>query len=412
MAQGDRKRENQLRLGMTILQKFPTIAIIGAGIGGLATAALLARRGMAVRVYEQAPAFARVGAGIQMAPNAVKVLRALGVEDFLRRTAFRSERAISRVWDSGEITSDLPLGDAVEAKFGAPYFFLHRADLHAAIASVVPAGIVEMNRKLTGLEQGGKNTRGVTLTFADGTCATADAVIAADGVHSLVREILLGPEHAHFTGKVAYRTTFKAERMGGMHVPAVRTKWWGVDRHMVIYPVTAACDEIYFVTSQPEKAEWLTPESWSATGDLEALRASFAGFHAEVQAVLNAATEIHKWALFERDPLPRWGEGCVVLLGDACHPMTPYMAQGAASALEDAMVLSRCLEGVDAGAHDLAVAFKRYEATRKPRTSQIQTQSSNNTWLKGETDPAWVYGYDACMAPLASELRNEEKYHV
>ncbi len=383
-------------------KKSLSIAIIGAGIGGLATAALLARLGFAVRVYEQAPAFARVGAGIQMAPNAVKVLRALGVEDTLRRSAFRSERAVSRVWDSGEITSDLPLGDAVEAKFGAPYFFLNRADLHEAIASVVPAGLVELNRKLAELEQ---VTQGVTLTFADGARVTADAVIAADGVHSLVRERLLGPEHAHFTGKVAYRTTFKASRMKGVHVPTVRTKWWGADRHMVIYPVTAARDEIYFVTSQPEKAEWRTAESWSAKGDLDELRASYAGFHAEVQAVLNAATEVHKWALFERDPLPRWrlDGGRVTLLGDACHPMTPYMAQGAASALEDAMVLSRCLDGFDAdGVEGIAAAFKRYEATRKPRTSQIQTQSRKNTWLKGETDPAWVYGYDACVAPLVS----------
>ena len=374
-----------------------SVAVIGAGIGGLAAAALLLRQGFGVRVYEQAPAFARVGAGIQMAPNAVKVLRALGVEDFLRRTAFRSERALSRVWDSGEITSDLPLGDAVETKFGAPYFFLHRADLHAAVASVVPEGLVQLKRKLTGFEQ---TERKVTLTFADGSHETADAVIAADGVHSLVREQLLGAEHAHFTGKVAYRTTFKAARMKGVYVPAVRTKWWGADRHMVIYPVTADRDEIYFVTSQPEKAEWRTAESWSAKGDLDELRASFAGFHPEVQAVLNAATEVHKWALFEREPLPSWGRGRVVLLGDACHPMTPYMAQGAASALEDAMVLSRCMQGIDNDG--IATALKRYEATRKPRTSRIQMQSSKNTWLKGETDPAWVYGYDAGTADLAA----------
>ena len=382
-----------------IQMKSLSIAIIGAGIGGLAAAALLLRQGHAVRVYEQAPAFARVGAGIQMAPNAVKVLRALGVEDFLRRTAFRSERALSRVWDSGEITSDLPLGDDVEAKFGAPYFFLHRADLHEAIASVVPESLVQLNRKLTGFEQHDNKVR---LAFADGSYETADAVIAADGVHSLVRERLLGPEHAHFTGKVAYRTTFKAERMKGVHVPTVRTKWWGADRHMVIYPVTSERDEIYFVTSQPEKADWRTAESWSAKGDLDELRASFAGFHPEVQAVLNAASEVHKWALFEREPLPRWrlDGGRVVLLGDACHPMTPYMAQGAASALEDAMVLSRCLE--DIGNDGIAAALKRYEDTRKPRTSQIQMQSSKNTWLKGETDPAWVYGYDACTAALAS----------
>jgi len=377
-------------------QKSLSIAVIGAGIGGLATAALLLRQGFAVTVYEQAPAFARVGSGIQMAPNAVKVLRALGVEAQLRETAFRSPLAVSRVWDTGAVTSELKLGDEVEARFGAPYFFLHRADLHATIASVVPRDVLRLGCRLTELEQ---EAKGVTLAFADGSRVHADAVIAADGVHSTVREIVLGPERAHFTGKVAYRATFPAALLGGAKITPVRTKWWGPDRHMVVYYVTAARDEIYFVTSQPEQAEWMTPESWSAKGDLAELRASFTGFHPEVQSLLQACPEVHKWALFERDPLPNWGEGRVVLLGDACHPMTPYMAQGAASALEDAMVLSRCMQGIDTGG--VAAAFKRYEATRKPRTSRIQLQSSANTWLRGETDPAWVYGYDACIASLA-----------
>jgi len=393
MAQSDRRREDCHRV--IVPEKSLSIAVIGAGIGGLATAALLLRQGFAVTVYEQAPAFARVGSGIQMAPNAVKVLRALGVETRLRETAFRSPLAVSRVWDTGAVTSELKLGDEVETQFGAPYFFLHRADLHAAIASVVPHDIVQLGRKLTGLEQ---NVAGVTLTFADGSRVHADAVIAADGVHSTVRDIVLGPERAHFTGKVAYRATFPAALLGNARITPVRSKWWGPDRHMVVYYVTAARDEIYFVTSQPEKADWMTPESWSAKGDLAELRASFAGFHPEVQSLLTACPEVHKWALFERDPLPSWGEGRVVLLGDACHPMTPYMAQGAASALEDAMVLSRCVQGIDSGG--IAAAFQRYEATRKPRTSRIQFQSSANTWLKGETDPAWVYGYDACSASL------------
>jgi len=378
-------------------QKSLSVAVIGAGIGGLAAAALLLRQGFAVTVYEQAPAFARVGSGIQMAPNAVKVLRALGVEARLRETAFRSPLALSRVWDTGVITSQLKLGDEVEARFGAPYFFLHRADLHAAIASAVPRDALQLGRRLTGLEQ---EANGVTLAFADGSRVHADAVIGADGVHSTVREIVLGPERAHFTGKVAYRATFPAALLGDAKITPVRTKWWGPDRHMVVYYVTAARDEIYFVTSQPEKADWMTPESWSAKGDLAELRASFAGFHPEVQSLLAACPEVHKWALFEREPLPSWrGDGGrVVLLGDACHPMTPYMAQGAASALEDTMVLSRCMDGVDA--EGVAAAFKRYEATRKPRTSRIQLQSSANTWLKGDTDPAWVYGYDACSASL------------
>jgi salicylate hydroxylase/6-hydroxynicotinate 3-monooxygenase len=371
------------------------IAIVGAGIGGLAAAALLKRAGHDVHVYEQAPGFARIGAGIQMAPNAVKVLRLLGVEERLRKAAFQPDFALSREWDSGKVTAELKLGRDVEAKFGAPYLFLHRADLHAAIESVVPPGVVHLDMKLTGLDQ---NARQATLAFADGTRVHADAVIGADGVHSFVKEKLLGAERPHFTGRVAYRTTFPAGRLGAARPAPVRTKWWGLDRHMVVYYVTAACDELYFVTSVPEKAEWVTPESWSAKGDLEALRAAYAGFHPEVQGVLNASPEVHKWALFERDPLPRWSEGRIVLLGDACHPMTPYMAQGAASALEDAAVLARCLAQADGDA--LQHAFELYEATRKPRASAIQANSSKNTWLRGDTDPAWVYGYDATSAPL------------
>jgi 2-polyprenyl-6-methoxyphenol hydroxylase-like FAD-dependent oxidoreductase len=377
-----------------------SIAIVGAGIGGLAAASLLKRARHEVHVYEQAPRFARVGAGIQMAPNAVKVLRGLGLEERVRRIAFQSEVALSREWDTGEITSELKLGREVEERYGAPYLFLHRADLHAALESVVSPEIVHLGMKLVGLEQDHDR---VTLAFSDGSRVRADMVIGADGVHSLVRETLLGAEQPRFTGRVAYRTTFDAARLGSRRITPVRTKWWGPDRHMVVYYVTAALDELYFVTSVPESAEWMTPESWSAKGDLEELRAAYAGFHPEVQAVLEACPEVYKWALLDRDPLPRWSEGRVVLLGDACHPMTPYMAQGAASALEDAAVLMRCLEAVDRDG--LQHAFATYEATRKPRASAIQTGSSQNTWLRGDTDPGWVYGYDAWTAPLETPAR-------
>ena len=375
------------------------IAIVGAGIGGLATAALLRRAGHTVHVYEQAPRFARVGAGIQMAPNAVKVLRGLGLEEHIRRIAFQSPVALSREWNTGEITSELELGAEVEERSGAPYLFLHRADLHTALLSAVPGDSLHLGMKLVGLEQ---DAAGVRLAFGDGSRVRADMVIGADGVHSLVRETLLGAEQPRFTGRVAYRTTYSAARLGANRITPVRTKWWGPDRHMVIYYVTAALDELYFVTSVPESAEWMTPESWSAKGDLEELRAAYAGFHPEVQAVLEACPEVYKWALLDRDPLPRWSEGRVALLGDACHPMTPYMAQGAASALEDAAVLARCLEH---GGRDLERTFAMYEATRKPRASAIQTSSSTNTWLRGDTDPGWVYGYDAWKVPLEEPSR-------
>ena len=380
-----------------------SIAIVGAGIGGLAAAVFLTRLGYMVTVYEQAAHFARVGAGIQQTPNAMRVHRELGTEPRLREAAYAAPAGISREWDSGKVTNELPLGDEIETRYGAPYLFMHRGDLHAAIESVLPAGIVQFNRKLVGLEQSGQ---GVTLKFVDGASAFADALIGADGVHSVVREWMLGPEKPRYTGRVAYRTTYPARLLGANRIGDVRTKWWGPDLHMVVYYITAKRDELYFVTSQPEDAQWLTRESWSQKGDLTVLREAFTGFHAEVQAILAACPEVHRWALMERDPLPRWCEGRVTLLGDACHPMTPYMAQGAAAALEDAAMLSRCLK--DANAAGIAEALRRYEANRLPRTAEIQQTSSKNTWMRGATDPTWVYGYDVWTVPLVEPTRSAD----
>jgi len=178
-----------------------------------------------------------------------------------------------------------------------------------------------------------------------------------------------------------------------------RVKWWGEDRHIVIYYTTKDRSQLYFVTSVPEPADWMTKESWSAKGDVHELRQAYAGFHAEVRMVLDACPDCHKWAILERDPLPTWSQGRVVLIGDACHPMTPYMAQGAATSIEDAAVLARCLKGVDVSG--VEAAFKRFEAHRKPRTSKIQEISSANTWMSGgNDDPSWLYGYDAWNVSL------------
>ena len=371
-----------------------SIAIVGAGMGGLAAAATLLRIGMKVGVYEQAARFARVGAGIQMMPNSMKVLRGIGVEDSLRRTSFRPYSHLNREWDTGRVLRELPMPEDL---FGAPYLCMHRADLTAALASAVPAEIIHFNRRLVGLDQ---SAQGVRLAFADGSHAVADAVVGADGVHSLVRELVLGPDQPVHKGRIAYRAVFPSGRLRGLDLGPSRTKWWGVDRHIVIYYVTATKGEVYFVTSVPEPADWLTPESWSAKGDVEEVRAAYEGFHPDVRAVLAACPDCHKWAILEREPLPRWSDGRVVLLGDACHPMTPYMAQGAATAIEDAAVLARCIEAFKVD--DLEGAFRCYEATRKPRTSKIQAISSANTWMQGgDQDTGWLYGYDAWNVPLA-----------
>ena len=375
-------------------RKKPDIAIVGAGMGGLAAAATLRRAGFSVNVYEQAARFGRIGAGIQMMPNSMKVLREIGVEDRVRAAAFSPKSHLNRIGDSGEITIELPMP---EERYGAPYLCMHRATLHEALLSGVHADIVHLNKKLVGLEQ---NADRVTLSFADGTREHADVAIGADGVHSVVRELLLGPETPYNKGRVAYRGVFPAALMNGLDIGSSRTKWWGEDRHIVIYYTTANRDEIYFVTSLPEGIDWATKESWSAKGDVKELRAAYANFHPDVRAVLDACPDCHKWAILERDPLPRWSVGRVALLGDACHPMTPYMAQGAATSIEDAAVIARCL--AEAG-DDIESAFQRYEAHRKPRTSRIQAISSANTWMQKSGDnPDWLYGYDAWRVPLTA----------
>ena len=371
------------------------VAIIGAGIGGLASAHALGQLGIVAHVFK------RLGAGIQMGPNATRVLQGFGLADHLKDSAFEPRTNLNRVWDTGDVSNEFPLlGHAME-KYGAPFYALHRGDLHAALNRLVPSSQIHLNKKLLSWQQENQN---VMLTFEDGTRVCAQAVIGADGVHSLIRDTLLGPEEPRFTGKIAYRTTFPASRLAGVDIGQSRTKWWGEDRHIVIYFVTRQQDEIYFVTSQPEDASWTTKESWSAKGDLSALREAYAGFHPDVQAVLAACPEVHKWALYERDPLAKWCEGSVLLMGDACHPMTPYMAQGAAMALEDSVVLARIMAQADT--KDWPQAFKLFEQCRKPRASMIQKASSANQWMQKKTNPDWVYGYNAWKVPLVPDLQD------
>jgi 2-polyprenyl-6-methoxyphenol hydroxylase-like FAD-dependent oxidoreductase len=372
-----------------------SLAIVGAGMGGLTVAATLRRAGFQAQVYEQAARFEHVGAGIQMMPNSMKVLRRIGVEEKIRPLAFEPYSHLNREWDTGRVVRELPMPESL---FDAPYLCMHRAVLHSALASVVPEETIHLSKKLVGLD---RRPSQVTLTFADGTRAQADAVIGADGVHSLVREIIIGPDAPIHKGRIAYRAVYPSALLHGCDIGPSRTKWWGIDRHIVIYYTTATRSEVYFVTSVPEPAEWLTRESWSAKGDMKELRQEYEGFHPDVRAVLEACPDCHKWAILEREPLPRWSDGRVVLLGDACHPMTPYMAQGAATAIEDAAILARCLQEVEG--QDVPGAFQRYEAHRKPRTSRIQAISSANTWMKGgDGDTSWLYGYDAWNVRLAT----------
>ena len=229
----------------------PKIAIIGAGMGGMAAAGTLRQAGLDVEVYEQAHQFGRIGAGIQMLPNSMKVLRGIGVEDRLRQRAFAPYSHLNRVGDTGELKRELPMPEDL---YGAPFLCMHRADLHEALTSIVPPEIIHLNKKLVRLEQNGGP---VTLFFADGTTANADAVIGADGVHSVVRDIIIGPDKPIHRGRIAYRAVFDSNRLP-QEISRSRVKWWGEDRHIVIYYTTRDRSQLYFVTSVPEPADWMT----------------------------------------------------------------------------------------------------------------------------------------------------------
>ena len=269
---------------------------------------------------------------------------------------------------------------------------IHRARLHAALAALTPPNCVHFGKKLVAIEQNGA---GVTLTFADGSRVEAMLVIGADGIHSVVREALFGAEQPHFTGRVAYRTTYPTARIDATAIDE-RAKWWGPDRHVVHYFTTASRDEIYFIAVTPE------PISRSNPGRCGRQRHAARGLCRISPARARhsrGGAGVRKWALVERDPMPSWGNNNVVLLGDACHPMPPYMAQGAASAIEDAVVLARCLDQV--AGDDISTALAVYAASRKERTARMQLTNRENTWLRQKTDTDWVYEYDAWRAPLA-----------
>lgn len=377
----------------------PRIAIIGAGLGGTAAASLMQRSGYTVRVYEQAPSFSRLGAGIHVGPNVMKILRRMGIEDQMNVMGSHPDFWYSRDWKTAEAISQIPLGDFAVKEYGASYLTVHRGDFHALMTDTLEPGTISFDKCLSTIEDTGNEVR---MTFTDGTVETADIAIGADGVNSRLREHLLGAEPPRYTGLIAHRAVFPASLLGPMEQEFDRcVKWWSNTCHMMVYFVTNARDEYYYVTGVPQ-AEW--PEGVSMLpSSREEMREAFDGFHPMVQKLIDVSPEITKWPLLERDPLPLWSRGRIVLLGDACHPMKPHMAQGAAMAIEDAAMLTRCLD--QTGVTDFGAGFALYEANRAERASKVQLVSHNNTWLRTNEDPAWVFGYDVFNVPLQSPTK-------
>jgi 6-hydroxynicotinate 3-monooxygenase len=370
------------------------VAIIGAGLGGMTVAGLLQRYGFPVKVYEQAAAFSRIGAGIHLSANVLVVMRRLGIEETLSAIGLHPDAFVSRRWDTGEILFELPFNAASEARYGAAYINVHRGDLHAVLESALAPGTIAFGRKLAAIDRSGS---ALHLAFADGGRAEADLVIGADGLNSKVREVLLGPEHPRYTGHIAHRAIFPATLLKGLPIRAC-TKWWGPGNHILVYYMTQTREDVYIVTSTPQP-QW-TDAAAFVPCDRDELIAAFDGYHAELRQVVEAAPQITKWPVFDREPVEQWSGGRIVLLGDACHPMRPYMAAGAAMAIEDAAILARCIAEI--GSEDADESFAWYEASRKPRVGKVQRISMANTWLRTPTDPDWLFGYDACTAPLVA----------
>ena len=382
------------------------IAIIGGGIGGLAAAAFLHRAGLPATVYEQATELREIGAGVVVAPNAARLLRALGVLD-----AF-SERAVAldtgwefRRWQDGRVLSSEDLATRCEALFGERTYTAHRADLLEAVRHAVPAASVRLGKRCVALGQDGPRP---VLRFADGDRAEADVVIGADGIHSLVRAALTEPVPPVYSGLCAFRALVPAADAPAFARLPAQTLWLGPGHHLVHYPVSAG-EFVNLVAFAP--AGDYTTESWTATGTVEELLAEFAGWDERLRALLRAAGTPGRWALLDRAPLTRWTRGPVTLLGDAAHPMFPFFGQGAAQAIEDAATLARCLAADPA---DPAAALLRYEELRLPRTTRLQEvsharahvnhlpdgpeQRARDAAFSG-TDPlaasAWIYAHDA-----------------
>ncbi|WP_142502461.1 FAD-dependent monooxygenase [Klebsiella sp. 2680] len=373
------------------------IAIVGAGLGGLAAGSLLQKAGFNVQVYEQSPVFSRLGAGIHMGPNVLKVFRRMGIEQSLEDLASHPDFWFSRDGETGDYLSRIPLGEFARKEYGAAYVTVHRGDLQAMQMTSLQPGTLHFNKCLSSVEDSGSD---VVLRFQDGSEERADIVIGADGINSKLREHLLGVEAPTYSGWVAHRALIRGEKLRKYNLSFEDcVKWWSEDRHLMVYYTTKSRDEYYYVSGVPHPA-WDFKGSFVESSQQEMFE-TFGHYHPVVQALIECSEGVTKWPLLNRQPLPVWSEGRIVLLGDACHPMKPHMAQGAAMAIEDAAMLSRCL--TETGLDDYSTAFRLYEVNRKERASRVQAVSNANTFLRTQEDPAWVYGYDVFNAPLKSE---------
>jgi len=342
------------------------VLVVGAGIGGLTAALALRQSGFDVHVYEQARVLREVGAGLALGSNAVRVLHRLGLADELRGFGVRSESWDFRDWHSGEILGRVPLGDAAESRWGAPFYNAHRADLHDALRAAVGDEHISLGACCVSVEQ--VESR-VAIGFADGRDATGDLLVGADGVHSIVREYVAGPDQPTWWPQVAWR---------GL-APGAIGREIGLETRQQMFVGPNSLFVTYYVSSG-RLVNWIVPtpsdgwgeESWSALGDRDDALRMLEGWHPQVRTLIANTEQVFKWAMFDRPSLETWNRGRVTLLGDAAHPMLPFMGQGAAQSIEDASALARCLAD---DRDDAERAIARYAAIRRDRAGAMQAAS-------------------------------------
>ena len=345
------------------------IAVIGAGIGGLTAALSLRRAGFDVDIYEQAPALTHIGGGINMGPNAARILIRLGLGEGLLRDGVCPGSTHQRRWDDGRTLQRSPLNPQCEELYGAPHVTIHRADLLAVISAGLPAERVHLGYRLVGFADKGDH---VEAWFDNGERIAPDILVGADGIHSAVRANLFGEEAPRFAGCVAYRGLVPVERLADLDLERGSQSWVGPGAHLVHYFVSRG--ELLNFVGWTEHDAW-NREDWTDRATVARALAAFEGWHPQIRRIIGAADECFIWALFDRDPLPRWSVGRVTLLGDACHPMYPFMGQGAAQAIEDGAALAACLA---ADAEHPADALRHYERLRLPRVTLLQEMSRAN----------------------------------
>lgn len=381
------------------------VAVVGGGIAGLTVAAALGRAGLHCEVFEQARQVREVGAGLQLSPNATGPLRRLGLGDHLDQVAVRPAAIEMRGYADGRARGRTPLGAEAEQRYGAPYLTVHRADLYQGLLGRLGPETLRLGRRCVALDE---EPDGVTVRFADGGAYAADVVIGADGIHSVVRGMLIG-DRPRFSGQLVYRGLAPADRLAHLVREHKVLIWLGPGRHLVCYPISGG-KMVSFVATTPA-GDW-REESWTAPGRVEDLVASYTEWHDDVWQVLTAADTVTRWALHDRDPVGAWSRDRITLAGDAAHPMLPFGAQGANQAIEDAVVLAACLAGRTPA--EVPAALRRYQGLRMPRTARVQQAMRANAKHHHESDEAarrerdrrmtedlslstmdWLYGYDA-----------------